>query len=78
MTIPYQFKTLRWNRKYLDRFMPQTPEQLPEQQFDDKELDILVRKIISRVRTHYLQHGEKANRIPAELKKIIDDTIGRF
>ena len=47
-------------------------------EFDEKEMDKLVRKIISRGRTHYLQYGERANRIPAELKKIIDDDIGRF
>ena len=45
---------------------------------NEEELDKTIRKVISRVRSHYLQHGDSANRIPAEIKKIIEDDLKRF
>ena len=58
--------------------MSENLQQIVHDNFDDRELDIIIRKILSKVRAHYLQYGENANRIPAQTKQIIDENMDRL
>lgn len=46
--------------------------------FDEREMDKLIRQIVDKVRGNYLVNGETGRGIPAEVKKIIDQNIERF
>lgn len=48
-----------------------------EGSFDEREMDKIIRQIVDRVRTNYLQNGESARGIPGELKRIIEQNIER-
>ncbi len=45
--------------------------------FDQRELDKIIRQIVDKVRGNYLQHGETAKGIPAEVKRIIEQNVDR-
>jgi hypothetical protein len=45
--------------------------------FDEREMDKLIRQIVDKVRGNYLEHGETARGIPAEVKRIIEQNIDR-
>lgn len=47
------------------------------QPFNEKELDKLIRQIVDKVRGNYLEHGETARGIPAEVKRMIEQNIDR-
>lgn len=47
------------------------------QAFEPREMDKVIRQIIDKVRGNYLQNGESARGIPAEVKRIIDNSIDR-
>jgi hypothetical protein len=53
-------------------------EQAVQQPFDEKEMDKLIRQIVDKVRGNYLEHGETARGIPAEVKRIIEQNIDRI
>lgn len=48
------------------------------QAFNQSELDKLIRQIVDKVRGNYLEHGETARGIPAEVKRIIEQNIDRL
>jgi hypothetical protein len=64
----------------MDRTSDESDEvgQGPAQAFDVSELDKLIRQIVDKVRGNYLEHGETARGIPAEVKRIIEQNIDRL
>lgn len=57
----------------LDEENEDTPLQ---ENFDEREMDKIIRQIVDRVRVNYFQIGEGRG-IPAEVKRIIDTNIDR-
>jgi hypothetical protein len=53
--------------------MPQAPES-----FDPKELDKIIRQIVDKVRGNYFLNGPTGRGMPAEVKKIIDQSVERM
>ena len=64
----------------MDRAVDESDEidQRSAQAFNENELDKLIRKIVDKVRGNYLEHGETARGIPAEVKRIIEQNIDRL
>lgn len=47
------------------------------QPFNEREMDKIIRQIVDKVRGNYLENGETARGIPAEVKRIIEHSIDR-
>lgn len=46
--------------------------------FDPKELDKIIRQIVDKVRGNYFLNGPTGRGMPAEVKKIIDQSVERM
>lgn len=46
-------------------------------EFDEREMDKIIRQIVDKVRGTYFEYGEGARGMPGEVKKIIDAVIDR-
>lgn len=46
--------------------------------FDPKELDKIIRQIVDKVRGNYFLNGPTGRGMPAEVKKIIDQSMERM
>ncbi len=46
-------------------------------QFDEKEMDKIIRQVVDKVRVNYFENGETARGIPAEVKRIIEANLDR-
>lgn len=53
--------------------IPQAPDL-----FDPKEMDKVIRQIVDRVRGNYFSNGPTSRGIPAEVKKIIEQSMERM
>ena len=46
--------------------------------FDPKEMDKIIRQIVDKVRGNYFLNGPTGRGIPAEVKKIIEQSVERM